>query len=140
METVKGVAGKFISRDFRVEPVLEGKSMKNLLPQGCRSPKSSPGRIDRNVPERLTGEKESFLEYYEEYLATFVGFNQGRDRLARLLEGYREIASFDEDDFFGAETMALFMLLRHLGKSRNSAKGAYWFGITKRQLEAMRLA
>ena len=49
-------------------------------------------------------------------LATFVGFYQDRILYSYLLEGYCEIAHLTDEDLYATELMALFIILRFLGK------------------------
>lgn len=68
-------------------------------------------------------------------LATFVGFYQARTAYSYLLEGYSEISPLTEDDFYAVELMALFILLRFLGKKVNSNSKDYWYRLAKKQLD-----
>lgn len=67
-------------------------------------------------------------------LATFIGFYQDRILYSYLLEGYQEFASLPEKDLYAAELMALFIILRILGKKVNTASREYWYHLAKRQL------
>lgn len=68
-------------------------------------------------------------------LATFVGFYQDRILYSYLLEGYREITPLTEEDLYATELMALFIILRFLGKKVNTKSRDYWFRLAMKQLE-----
>lgn len=67
-------------------------------------------------------------------LATFVGFYQNRIQYSYLLEGYCEIAHLTDEDLYAAELMALFIILRFMGKKVNSKSREHWYGLAKKQL------
>jgi Ser/Thr protein kinase RdoA (MazF antagonist) len=68
-------------------------------------------------------------------LATFIGFYQDRSLYSYLLEGYREAVHLTDEDLYAAELMALFMLLRFLGKKVNANSREHFFQLAKRQLD-----
>jgi aminoglycoside phosphotransferase (APT) family kinase protein len=67
-------------------------------------------------------------------LATFVGFYQDRMLYSSLLEGYRETAYISDEDLYAVELMALFILLRFLGKKVNADSREHWYRQAKKQL------
>ena len=67
-------------------------------------------------------------------LATFVGFYQDRRLYSYLLEGYCEIAHLTDEDLYATELMALFIILRFLGKKVNSNSREHWYQLAKKQL------
>jgi len=67
-------------------------------------------------------------------LATFVGFYQDRELYSYLLEGYSEIAPLTDKDLYGVELMALFIILRFLGKAVNANSREHWYRLIKKQL------
>lgn len=68
-------------------------------------------------------------------LATFVGFYQDRLLYSYLLEGYNEISTLTEEDIYATELMALFIILRLVGKKVNTNSGNYWCQLLKKQLD-----
>jgi Ser/Thr protein kinase RdoA (MazF antagonist) len=64
-------------------------------------------------------------------LATFIGFYQDRKAYSYLLEGYCEITNLTAEDLYSAELMALFILLRVLGKKARP----HWYRLIKKQLD-----
>lgn len=68
-------------------------------------------------------------------LATFVGFYQDRIIYSYLLEGYCEIAHLTDEDLYATELMALFIILRFLGKKVNSNSREHWYQLAKKQLD-----
>ena len=73
-------------------------------------------------------------------LATFVGFYQDRAMLAFLLEGYCETMRMTDEDLYATELMALFMILRFLGKKADAPSRGHWYGLARKQLEQLRSA
>jgi aminoglycoside phosphotransferase (APT) family kinase protein len=73
-------------------------------------------------------------------LATFVGFYQDRISLSYLLEGYNESVKLTKEDTIKIELMALFMILRFLGKKENTKSREHWFQLIKKQLIETKLA
>jgi aminoglycoside phosphotransferase (APT) family kinase protein len=67
-------------------------------------------------------------------LATFTGFYQDRRLYSYLLDGYREIAYLSEKDLYAVELMALFIILRLLGKKVNTVSREHWYQLAMRQL------
>ncbi len=67
-------------------------------------------------------------------LATFTGFYQDRMLYSYLLDGYLEIAYLSEEDLYAVELMALFIILRLLGKKVNTDSREHWYQLAKRQL------
>jgi aminoglycoside phosphotransferase (APT) family kinase protein len=63
-------------------------------------------------------------------LATFIGFYQDRKAYSYLLEGYCEITKLPAEDLYSVELMALFILLRVLGKKASP----HWYRLIKQQL------
>ncbi|WBW94992.1 phosphotransferase enzyme family protein [Oceanirhabdus sp. W0125-5] len=68
-------------------------------------------------------------------LATFVGFYQARRLYSYLLEGYCEIAHLTDEDLYATELMALFIILRFLGRKVNSNFREHWYRLARKQLE-----
>lgn len=68
-------------------------------------------------------------------LATFVGFYQDRILFSYLLEGYSELAPLTEDDLYATDLMALFIILRFLGKKVNAESHDHWYRLAKKQLD-----
>ena len=60
-------------------------------------------------------------------LATFVGFYRDRRLYSYLLEGYRDVAPLTPGDLYAVELMALFILLRFLGKKAHTPSGDHWY-------------
>ena len=67
-------------------------------------------------------------------LATFVGFYQDRITYSYLLEGYREIVHLTDEDLYATELMALFIILRFLGRKVNANSREHWYRLAKKQL------
>lgn len=67
-------------------------------------------------------------------LATFTGFYQDKILYSYLLDGYLEIAYLSEKDLYAVELMALFIILRLLGKKVNTVSREHWYQLAKRQL------
>lgn len=69
-------------------------------------------------------------------LATFALFDGSPDRIAYsyVLEGYREMARLTDGDLYATELMALFRVLRFLGKEANDSSRKFWCQMAKRQL------
>lgn len=67
-------------------------------------------------------------------LATFIGFYQDRILYSYLLEGYGEVTLLSKKDLYAVELMALFIILRLLGKKINTASHEHWYQLAKRQL------
>jgi aminoglycoside phosphotransferase (APT) family kinase protein len=67
-------------------------------------------------------------------LATFVGFYQDRMIYSYLLEGYCEITHLTDEDLYATELMALFIILRFLGKKVNANSREHWYRLAKKQL------
>jgi aminoglycoside phosphotransferase (APT) family kinase protein len=69
-------------------------------------------------------------------LATFALFDRSPDRIAYsyVLEGYREMTGLTYDDLFATELMALFQILRFLGKKVNDNSREYWRQMARKQL------
>jgi aminoglycoside phosphotransferase (APT) family kinase protein len=68
-------------------------------------------------------------------LATFAGFYQDRKNYSYLLEGYSEITPLTKQDLYAADLMALFIILRFLGKKVNSNSSRHWYKLIKKQLD-----
>jgi aminoglycoside phosphotransferase (APT) family kinase protein len=73
-------------------------------------------------------------------LATFVGFYQERTMYEYLLQGYGEAARLTQQDLFAVELLALFILLRFLGKKVNTPSRDHWYRSAKAQLEQVQMA
>ena len=73
-------------------------------------------------------------------LATFVGFYQDREIYSYLLDGYSEITPLTDKDLYGVELMALFIILRFLGKAVNDKSREHWYRLAKKQLGEIRSA
>ncbi|MDC7220504.1 MAG: aminoglycoside phosphotransferase family protein [Spirochaetales bacterium] len=69
--------------------------------------------------------------------ATFLGFEQDRESLKYLLEGYREERHFSEENIISSEIFALFMLLRFLGRKNKISKENFWFKRVRMQLKVL---
>lgn len=67
-------------------------------------------------------------------LATFASFNQSRRLYSYLLKGYCEIVPLTDEDLYAAELMALFIILRFLGKKVNTNFSEHWYRLAKKQL------
>lgn len=67
-------------------------------------------------------------------LATFVGFYQDRLMYSYLLEGYCETIHLTDEDLYAVELMALFIILRFLGKKVNANSREHWYRLAKKQL------
>ncbi|ERJ11008.1 aminoglycoside phosphotransferase family protein [Haloplasma contractile] len=67
-------------------------------------------------------------------LATFAGFYQDRKLYSYLLKGYCEITPLSARDLYATELMALFIILRFLGKKVNTKFSNHWFKLAKKQL------
>lgn len=66
--------------------------------------------------------------------ATFVGFYQDRVTFSYLLEGYCEITHLTDEDLYATELMALFIILRFLGRKVNANSREHWYQLAKKQL------
>lgn len=73
-------------------------------------------------------------------LATFIGFYQDRILYSYLLEGYCEIVHLTKADLYATELMALFIILRFLGKKVNTKSREHWYRLAKKQLNQISLA
>lgn len=71
-------------------------------------------------------------------LATFIGFYPDRVLYSYLMEGYRETVDLTEEDLYSVELMALFIILRFLGKKVNTNSRDYWFQLARKQLEHLK--
>ena len=69
-------------------------------------------------------------------LATFAFADRSPNRIAYsyVLEGYCEMTRLTDDDLYAIELMALFQILRFLGKKVNTNSSAYWYKLAKKQL------
>jgi aminoglycoside phosphotransferase (APT) family kinase protein len=69
-------------------------------------------------------------------LATFafVDRSPGRIAYSYVLEGYSEMTRLTDDDLYTTELMALFQILRLLGKKVNNSSREYWYQLAKKQL------
>lgn len=67
-------------------------------------------------------------------LATFIGFYQDRELFSFLLQGYYEISPLTDNDLYATELMALFIILRFLGKKVSSKYREHWYNLSKKQL------
>lgn len=70
-------------------------------------------------------------------LATFIGFYQDEVSYSYLLEGYSQIYSLSNDDLYSIELMALFIILRFLGKKVKHRYRNHWYKLAKRQLSRL---
>ena len=68
-------------------------------------------------------------------LATFIMSRQDRLLYTYLVEGYREVKVLTDKDLYAVEIMALFIILRFLGKKMNTSSRDYWYELMKKQLE-----
>jgi Ser/Thr protein kinase RdoA (MazF antagonist) len=73
-------------------------------------------------------------------LATFIGFYQDRIIYSYLLEGYCEIVPLTDEDVYATELMALFMILRFLGKKVSTDSREFFYRLAKKQLDQMQCA
>lgn len=67
-------------------------------------------------------------------LATFIGFYKDQEMYSYLLEGYQTEKTLTEENKYAVELMALFILLRFLGKKAGADSHSHWFESAKRQL------
>jgi hypothetical protein len=67
--------------------------------------------------------------------ATFILFYQERELYSYLIDGYREISQFNQEDIYATEFMALFIILRFLGKYVTTKKEKFFFTLAKTQLD-----
>lgn len=80
------------------------------------------------------GEIRGCLPHFD--LGTFLYCDESADGAAYqyLLEGYRQITPFTEDDSHAAQLMALFQLMRFLGKKADTPAAGFWYHQTQRFL------
>ena len=70
-------------------------------------------------------------------LATFIGLYQDERSYSYLLEGYSQISNLSEDDLYSVELIALFIIVRFLGKKVNHKYRNHWYKLAKRQLNRL---
>ena len=77
------------------------------------------------------GEIRGCLPHYD--LGTFFYCDESAGGAAyrHLLEGYRQIAPLTKDDIYAAQLMALFQLLRFLGKKADTPAAGFWYHRTQ---------
>ncbi len=80
------------------------------------------------------GEIRGCLPHFD--LGTFMYCDESPGGISYryLLEGYRQIAPFSKDDAYAVELMALFQLVRFLGKKAGTPAAGFWYGQTQRFL------
>ncbi len=89
---------------------------------------------DNNVYSGLIdfGEIRGCNKFYD--LASFIGFYQDEKSYKYLLSGYREVTDLSERDLYSVELMALFIILRFLGKKYEHKYRNHWCKLAKKQL------